>query len=272
VNAALHAPSSAKRVDRMQDPHQPALRTTATTLLRIERRRLAQRAWRLVLVALRSAALALSLGCRPLPQPPALPERPLADVRLPPSDLPGHGRVRLDVVGPPARLELVELRDYPWGTSASLAAESSGGLETTRGERVRPACERTPCVLDMPFGNYEFRFTQLDRVDTAFVTFGPVPTYAVHAVGSRRPDSPPWALVGGVLAATALIALPLGIGLAVTDPPPEVHQNPNDRRTTGIASATIGVAALIAAIACVSTGGELDRSGPIRQWPAVGTP
>src|SRR5258708_6173715 len=117
------------------------------------------------------AVLVSALGCSVPKAPPVFPEHSPPSTHLPPSDVPGHGRVLLDVVGQPARVEVIESRDYPWGTPGAIASEFSGGLETTRGERVRPACEHTPCVLDMPFGTFEFRFSQGARRDTAFVTF-----------------------------------------------------------------------------------------------------
>jgi hypothetical protein len=216
--------------------------------------------------------VAFALGCNLPRPPPALPDHAPPVASLPPSELAGHGRVLLDVVGQPALVEVVERRDYPWGTPEAIASEFSGGLETTRGERVRPACERTPCVLDMPFGTYELRFTQGARQDTAFVSFGSVPSLAVHAVGDRRPDSTPLAVCAGVLAATAVITLPLGSALAVTAPPPDVQQDPNDRRSIGLAIAGIGVLAALGAVACIRNASEVDRSGPVRQWPAPGTP
>ncbi len=143
---------------------------------------------------------------------------------------------------------------------------------TNRGERSRPACDRTPCIIEMPHGSYEFRFTQGDRVDTAFVTFSAVPSLALHAVGDRKPDSLPVAIVGGLFAATAIIALPLGAGLAATDPSPEVHQDPADRRTIGLVTLGIGIVAVLGMIPCLAYGPAADRSGPVRQWPAPGAP
>jgi hypothetical protein len=223
--------------------------------------------WRAAL----GTALALVLGCEAR-RAPVLPERPPPSAPLQPSDVPGNGRVRLDVVGAPARVELVEFRDYPWGTKDSTAALLYGGLATDRGERIQPTCDRTPCIIEMPHGSYEFRFTQGDRVDTAFVTFGAVPSLAVHAVGDRKPDSLPLEVLGGLFAATAIIALPLGAGLAATDPPPEVHQDPNDRRTIGLVTLGIGIVAVLGMIPCLAFAPAADRSGPVRQWPAQGAP
>src|SRR5260370_10280989 len=225
------------------------------------------RPWRASL----GSALALVLGCE-VRRAPALPESPPPSHPLQPSDVPGNGRVRLDVVGAPARVELVEFRDYPWGTKDRSAALLYGGLATNRGERSRPACDRTPCIIEMPHGSYEFRFTQGDRVDTAFVTFSAVPSLALHAVGDRKPDSLPVAIVGGLFAATAIIALPLGAGLAATDPSPEVHQDPADRRTIGLVTLGIGIVAVLGMIPCLAYGPAADRSVPVRQWPAPGAP
>jgi hypothetical protein len=217
--------------------------------------------------------LAMTLGCTVARLPPDLPDSPPLPVRaLPPSDVAGHGRVLLDVVGPPAQVEMVQQRDYPWGTEDAIASEFSGGLETTRGELVRPACERTPCILDMPFGTYEFRFTQGERRDTAFVAFGFVPSVAVHAVGDRRPGSVALSVCGGILAAASVVTIPLGSALAVTAPPPDSNQDPGDRRVIGLATAAIGVIAALGAVACLRSGSARDSSGPVRQWPVSGPP
>jgi hypothetical protein len=176
--------------------------------------------------------------------------------------------VRLDVVGPPARVELVEQRDYPWGPLSSAGAALYGGLLTTRGERVRPACDATPCLLDMPYGIYEFRFTQGDRQDTAFVTFGSSATQALHSMGARRDDRTEFGILGGVLMAIAIIAVPTGAAFAMTDPPPDVQQTPSDRHTIGFVSLGIGIAALLGTIACLNLGVYVDHSGPVRQWAA----
>jgi hypothetical protein len=210
----------------------------------------------------------LLVGCAEVPLAPALPERPPPATPLASSDVPGRGQVRLDVVGAPARVELVEQRDYPWGPIDSATASLYGGLLTMRGEHVRPACDATPCLLDMPYGTYEFRFTQGERQDTAFVTFGPTATQGFHAVGSRKDDQSALGILGGVLAGVAVLTIPIGGALAVTDPPPSIQQTPGDRHTTGFVSLGIGVAALAGAIACLSAASSVDRSGPVRQWPA----
>jgi hypothetical protein len=120
----------------------------------------------------------------------------------------------------------------------------------------------------MPYGTYEFRFTQGERQDTAFVTFGSTATQAVHAMGARRDDRTEFGILGGLLAAIAIIAVPTGAAFAVTDPPPSAQQTADDRHTIGFVSLGIGVAALLGTIACVNQGAYVDRSGPVRQWPA----
>jgi hypothetical protein len=120
----------------------------------------------------------------------------------------------------------------------------------------------------MPFGTYEFRFTQGEQRDTAFVTFGPTASQALHAVGARKDDQSALGILGGVLAGVAVITIPIGGALTVTDPPPSIEQTPVDRHTTGLAALGIGVAALVGSLACLFGAGYVDRSGPIRQWAA----
>lgn len=212
----------------------------------------------------------MALGCRASLPSPALPERPPEGTPIGAPDGAGIGRVRLDVVGDPAQVEIVERRDYPWGLG-TVVADAAGGLQSTLGEHVRDACKQTPCVLDMPRGIYELRFTQWGHQDTAFVTFGATPSYAVHAVGSRRPERVGLGTLGGLLAATAIMLVPIGTGLAVTSPTPDQPGDPGTRHAIGIALAGVGVAALFGTFACLANMLEADRSGPVRQWAEATT-
>jgi hypothetical protein len=216
-------------------------------------------------------AIIAVMGCAHV-SPPALPDQPPVGEPLARSTVAGLGRVRVDVVGKPARVELVEGRDYAEGTQPAVAANFNGGVETTWGERVRPACDKTPCDLELPYGTYELRYTQGNRTDTGFVSVDPAPSVAVHAIGERRRDSTVLNLCGGFLAATALIAFPIGAGLVVTSPEPGSGQTSDDRRTIGLTTLLVGGAALVGAAVCLTTGPGFDRSGPTRQWPVAERP
>jgi len=217
----------------------------------------------LTVLALLAASVAAALGCAPaLPRAPALPSAVPPAQLDPPGD--SHlGRVQLEVVGDPAKVEIVERRDYPDGERVGVEARLAGGLLTTRGEHARALCDRTPCVADLPLGTYELRYTQGKRQDTAFVTFGSAPSTALHAVGARRPDPSTLGPVAGILGAFALIAVPVGGWLAVSAPPD--GSDPASRQIGGAMALALGVAAAAGMLACLASSGEVDHSGPVRQ-------
>jgi hypothetical protein len=111
---------------------------------------------------------------------PAAPQRIVPEVLLGGAPAPGLGRVVLDVQDGPAVVERVQ------GASASGIAGShvlSGSLEISRRVCV------TPCVLDLPPGPQELRFTSVndgERTSTGFVNIDDRPSAYRHALGTQR--------------------------------------------------------------------------------------
>jgi hypothetical protein len=218
-----------------------------------------------------------ALGCADVARPPALPDRPPSATPLGATNEPGIGRVQVDVVGEPARVGIIDYREYKWESGNGAIARDAGGLQTSRGEMLRIVCERTPCVLDLPYGTYELHFGQAPREDSAFVTVGATPSYAVHAVGDRRPAHLERAALAGVLLGTAMAGIPLGVGFGVTSPStdpqdPGWMRDAGARRGVSLTMLGVGIAALIAGTVFLRAAPEVDHSGPLRQWTAGGAP
>ena len=119
-------------------------------------------------------ALALG-GCstRYLPPPRAPARVAPTGVMEPPPPRDGEGQITLDVVGGPARADLVTERTQ---VLAGTTAWSSRGRATVvpAGVQIttRPLCV-TPCAVNLPLGQHELSFTSLDdssrRSSTGFV-------------------------------------------------------------------------------------------------------
>src|SRR5262245_44812804 len=108
------------------------------------------------------------LGCVPARRPPlATTARVAPRPDVPPPPPAGYGRVIIDVVDGPARVDLPDVGsdDLAWR---------------------RPLCV-SPCVLDLPQGRHQLRLTLTDRDDhrteLALVNFRSMPTVYRRAMG-----------------------------------------------------------------------------------------
>lgn len=123
--------------------------------------------------------VAFAPGCvRTLP-PVAAPPRELPEMRTDvPEPAPGEGRVALDVVDGPARVDEVVARS---SSRASAVAVSSAGTvavgdAVAEGATTAHVCT-TPCLVNLPHGTHELIFTlPSGRADTASVMVGTRPT------------------------------------------------------------------------------------------------
>lgn len=179
---------------------------------------------------------------------PQIPERILPNVSTAGAPAPGLGRVLLDVQEGPAVVERVH------GASASGIAGTrmlSGSVEISRRVCV------TPCVLDVPAGPQELRFTLIDdeeRTSTGFVNVDARPSAYRHAIGTQR--SRAWkGFVGWPLLAFGAL---LDIGFGVTAAKGELELNGGT-----IAGAGIGIGLTV-------LGGWLLAGSVIEQQPGSG--
>ncbi|TAK23845.1 MAG: hypothetical protein EPO40_25130 [Myxococcaceae bacterium] len=215
-----------------------------------------------------SVTLALALGAcstRYLPAPRA-PER-VAPTGVVEASAPreGEGQITLDVVGGPARIDLVTERTQPasgtqvWAVRGRASFTAPGPQITTR-----PLCV-SPCVANLPFGQHELSFTSTDdssrRSSTGFVTVTPHPAVVRHAMGYQETHA------GGVVTAVLLSAFGVaatlaGTALVAIDSQPQAHG-------LGVAGfTTLGVgAALVTSGIIVGVNSRPDsQPGTTVQW------
>jgi hypothetical protein len=184
---------------------------------------------------------ALATACTYTVPPPQTPTRAAVRLASPPTapPAPGLGRVLVDTVDGPARVDRVNERTALVGVNP-LSPDSGGGVQAA------PLCV-TPCAIDLPYGWHELRFVladpvarrarfgtdeELDRLDrherlraaTAVpVLVGETPSALRVALGSRSdPYARRWAglavlSLGTAFAAFGVAPLALGgpIGIAV---------------------------------------------------------
>lgn len=172
---------------------------------------------RLASVGTYSLAAALAMGCTRILPPPAAPERVLPAMRTDvPDPAAGEGRVALDVVEGPARVDEVLARS---SASSSGVAVSSGGAVVVgsgyaEGTSTRHVCT-TPCLVNLPFGTHELSFTlENGRTDTASVMVGTRPS--AHRRTLALADEPlgrPEAVAGFALTVAGGSFAVLGFGL-----------------------------------------------------------
>ncbi|MEO8704294.1 MAG: hypothetical protein ABI867_29845 [Kofleriaceae bacterium] len=140
------------------------------------------------------ALLALLTSCihtLPSPQAPAERVPSLAQPKTAPQE--GYGRAYLDVPEGSTNVDLFVGTGRTHGAFPLFV----GGMVMTvpyseSVDEFRRLCI-TPCVLDLPVGAHELKFTMRDdanRTDRTVVTFGAPATY-LHAVGRDQPNKGP---------------------------------------------------------------------------------
>jgi hypothetical protein len=149
------------------------------------------------------AFVALGSACTdkylPTPETPArvLPALPVE----PGPAAEGQGRIALDVVDGPSTVEEI------------LATESwKGTYVAGSAERTRHLCD-TPCVLNLPYGTYNMRFTLKDgsRHSEENVVIGARPSVYRYATGSNNmPMGKVWGVVGLIVAGVAAGGISIG--------------------------------------------------------------
>jgi hypothetical protein len=207
--------------------------------------------------------LVITQACSPVQTlpPPAAPDRslPRLEAPLPPA---GGGLARVIVsTDVPARVERVlAITEMPMRRYGTTDVPSLGVL-----------CESTPCVVTLPYGDYELNFTSLQdpaRVSSTTLRVQGDPVVLKHALGQERHAS------GQAIGATLMVtgALLLGGMLALAARPHSSSSNDAALRGLGIAGATgIGIGGLVMmASPTVRQEGSTSQFSPEKAAPVIG--
>jgi hypothetical protein len=214
------------------------------------------------------ASLALqACSTRYLP-PPRAPERAAVVAAAAPPLREGDGQVTLDVVGGPARADLVTERlqglggTTAWSTRGRMVV-TPGGVQLT----TRPLCI-TPCAVNLPLGQHEILFSAPDdpvaRSSTGFVNVTPHPSIVRHALGRQETH------LGGLLGALLLDGLGFAAMAAgavllafsgVSD-----HGAVRDYDVAGYTTLGVGAAMLTSGIVLGHASRPESQPGATTQW------
>lgn len=199
--------------------------------------------------------------------PPRAPDRATVTAEPPRAPTADEGTVVLDVTEGRARVELVTGRTQPdpnnnvWMTGYGRGWQA-GMMPPNL--TLRALC-MTPCAVNLPRGDHELLFEDLDpsaqRVSTAMVRVGERPSVVRHALGAQQSD--PGGIIGALLLGGLGVVLMGAGGLLLgfgTD------ADGTDLRPGGGVTLGVGAALTIAGTILGVRARPLIQPGATTQW------
>ncbi|MGH7279940.1 MAG: hypothetical protein ACRELY_00325 [Polyangiaceae bacterium] len=186
-----------------------------------------------------------SAACvRTVPPPAAPPQELPKSVANVPPEVEGEGRVVVDVTNGPARVDEV---------LAQAASATSQGV-VAYGEITRNVCLKTPCAVNLDYGQHNFRFVSTaddQHYSEAVVDAGRGDTIFRHTMGEHTSGGAVHAIGGisAVLGGVGLLtgATLLGTGVLIHSAATSDDPNSGSGLTT-VGAVTTGVSAALLAL------------------------